>query len=138
MDATSSSFSRCVEPSLSDSSGRRDPDKMGSRTAHRDLLFALDDPPTGRSFWSTAIIVPSKDFAVCQSGSWDLDGVEISPDRGLRKLLLLRSRVYELWPKKTAGNLSDSPAKKPPPSPNKIRTEARNLYRSRTSLLLRG
>lgn len=100
---------------------------------HRDLLFALDDPPTGRYFWSTAIILPSEDYAVrdqgVQLGSLETEYAVIT-DRGLRRLLLLQSRVQELWPKKTPGNLSDAPAKKPVPSQDMIRTEARNVYRN--------
>ena len=104
--------------------------REGSWPLHRNLLFDPDEPRTDRYFWSTAII--TEDYEVrdhmVQLGSLILDGVETNPDRGLRTLLLLQSRVYGLWPNKALEDLRSDVTKKATISPDVIRTEARNLY----------
>lgn len=103
-------------------------------------LFALDDPPSG-FFWQYAQMDPSANYAVSdETPLFLLGGVvgERAANRRLRELLLLRSRVYELWPIKETNNPPPSPPSLQPapkvrrtpviPDENLIRNEARKLY----------
>lgn len=102
-------------------------------------LFALDDPPTG-VFWRYAEIDYPDSYLVSDQMPFVLSGGVASEravtDRKMRQLLLLRARVYELWPTKDRDSASSSPhgpaldnrRKGVSPEENLIRDEVRALY----------
>lgn len=103
-------------------------------------LFALDEPPSG-FFWQYAQIDPSANYAVSDEMPLFLSGGvvgERAANPRLRELLLLRSRVYELWPSKATDSPPPSlPRLEPAPTErrtpvisdeNLIKNEARKLY----------
>jgi hypothetical protein len=110
----------------------------GHYPLQQNLLFALDDPPTGRFFWLTATILPSADYAVLDHAEQFLriEGDEIqepSPNisRGLRQLLLRRAEVMTIWPNSRRESDSGKDAQKPSrPSQEAIRIEAQRVYQN--------
>jgi len=100
-----------------------------------DLLFDLDDPPTGRLYWSTVTVLPLADYAVLDSPIqvYDEEGElpPTNPSRGLRHLLLRKEPVLRLWPN-TEGNGSSAENTKSVSHASKdaIRIEAKKIYQN--------
>ena len=103
-------------------------------------LFAFDDPPTG-VFWEYAEIDYSDGYLVSDQMPFVLSGGVASEravsNRKMRQLLLLRARVYELWPTKDRDSIAsssphgaalDNRHKAVSPEENLIRDEVRALY----------
>ena len=92
-----------------------------------DHLFADDKPPPSGIFWRFARIFPSDNYAVLdQLENWFGADVDGEPGRR-RQLLLLCSRVHELWPPRGRAD-TETPSKKEKPKSEQIRQVAREIY----------
>lgn len=104
-------------------------------------LFAFDDPPVG-VFWTYAEIDHSDNYLVSDQMPFVLSGGVASEraasTRNMRQLLLLRAKVYELWPTKDRDSIAlssphtaaplDNRHKAVRPEADLIRDELRALY----------
>jgi hypothetical protein len=110
------------------------PVKWASDTFFSDFYFADDDPPPEGTFWIIAAIYPSENYAVLDQKTPKVLGGECAPDPAgnKRQLLLLRSKVYELWPSTEMANIKDSSRSygKTSPSLEEIEQVVREIYDS--------
>lgn len=94
-------------------------------------IFANDEPPPGGLFWQHTIVFPLENYAVLDR-LFFLDsvmgmGLEDQEKANKRQLLLLRSRVHQLWPS-TERIETEAILKKEKPTSEQIRQVAREVY----------